>query len=366
MPARALRHRQVTAEVAARPVDAARVEGVKAAAGHEHTAVPAADVRRSRPSRRRVPIHREEPTWKLTNSPGRASTSSGTPAPAVDPALGRSPVMRMGWARSSGKSRKASPGCCSRRARVSAAVAITSIGVKASKASLDWISTTRATGSAFHAPPASPSRVSVVPRQPLGVRPVHRLRVFDRGVVASPRHQERQVVDVVVAGCRLRLEDEVARLARDRRARDVGDASPGGRVDDDDLLRLGLRVPPAPRDMGQHGIGRRLDPHDGAVVAVGEAVPLPRPTRRLRLAPECRQRAQDQTRTPSPAAAAPFPSRPPGVRRFYRLRARLSARGAGAPPTSSAPGAAAVAPPRPGCRASGGSRSGRPGRRRTR
>ena len=67
--------------------------------------------------------------------------------------------MRMGWARSSGKSRKASPGCFSRRARVSPAVAITSIGVKASKASLDWISTTRAAGSFCHAPPASPSRV---------------------------------------------------------------------------------------------------------------------------------------------------------------------------------------------------------------
>ena len=134
-------------------------------------------------------------------------------------------------------------------ALVSALVAMTCMGEKLLNSSIDSIATTLAAGSVAHFDSVEPSQAVSAAAAGSGIE--------DPRIVRGDRTAVREIVEVVVPGAVDRLEGEVAGLARDAAAVQVGNPGAAG-SHRDDLDRLGVRVGAAPGNVHAHRL-RRAD-----------------------------------------------------------------------------------------------------------
>ena len=100
------------------------------------------------------------------------------------------------------------------RARTSAAVAMTSIIVKMLKSSTDWIPTNAAVGMEGRKRGVGASGRETVRGEPSRIGRCLRRVVLDVGIVLPALGSVGHVVEVIIAGHGLRLEDEIPGFTR--------------------------------------------------------------------------------------------------------------------------------------------------------
>jgi len=114
-----------------------------------------------------------------------------------------------------------------------------------------------------------------MPLQPVRLRGLLGLGVGHPGIVRAAGPDIREVIDEVAALAGRGVEDDLARLTRDRHAGDVRHARARLRIHDDEVLLLRTVIAPAPGDDRPHGVGRGRDVEHDAVVAQHAGVPGP-------------------------------------------------------------------------------------------
>ena len=139
--------------------------------------------------------------------------------------------------------------------------------------------------------PGNPRRVafpdllhrSRLSRSPGGVSRVRWRQVDSAGEIPFTGGPVREVIEIILARCRDRLEQQITRLAGDVNPDHIGQPPPGGCIHQDGIygLRLGISSPPG--DMRPNGWRSFGDPQAGAHVAQPLHWPVARPVVQDRL-----------------------------------------------------------------------------------
>ncbi len=132
---------------------------------------------------------------------------------------------------------------------------------------------------------SSRKKADPVRRRPEGSEPVApepglvgsqlHLRVDDRRVVRPALHHPGQVIDIIIARRRDRLENELPGLAVDGQRTDIFNPLAGRRIDEDHVFLLGVGIPAPPGEARQYRIRLLQDSDDRPMIAVDLGIPCP-------------------------------------------------------------------------------------------